>query len=214
MGRYSTGKIHCHHCWNEGHNVKTCSKLAKDVKENLGGYYHRKYSKYFDEQGNRKDYSSVNNCSYCKQPGHTKRTCETKLDDMICNIGTNAKYRQSVWEWMKDKQVGVGSLVTIYDQMYLVTGINWDHFVCGRGDYNRSHLSIQAVGKDSGHYTSYIIDDEVFRGSRYYKDNVKVECGCPPQRPSEQWFKGGTPYYKDHRGRVVNVLEEKYVCPF
>ena len=75
MGRrYSSGTVHCHHCWNEGHNVKTCPKLTEDVKADPGGYYHRRYSKYFDEQGNRKQDNTTRSCSYCKNPGHTKRT--------------------------------------------------------------------------------------------------------------------------------------------
>ena len=207
MGRYSTGKIHCHHCWNEGHNVKTCSKLAKDVKENLGGYYHRKYSKYFDEQGNRKDYSSVKNCSYCKQPGHTKRTCSLRAEDAAANVQTNIKYRQSVWNWMKKNELGVGSLVTTYDNnMYLVTGINWDGFVCGDGDWSRKHLSLQPL--DKGHCQNFIIDDEVMRGSRYFKDHLKVDCGVIPQNPPAQWFEGNSKFYKDFKGRVYNSLDD------
>ena len=210
MGRYSTGRVHCHYCWNEGHNVKTCDQLSKKVKEEVGGYYHRKYAKYFDEQGNRKQDNTTRSCSYCKNPGHTKRTCNTRLEDVVANVRTNADYRQKVWDWMKDKQVGVGSLVTIYNEMYLVTGINWDDFVCGNGDYNRKHLLLEPVS--SGSYRSFIVEDDLIRGNSFYQRHFTVEDGTLPVRPNEQWFKGGHPWYETFatRNRVHNSLSDTW----
>jgi len=200
--------VTCRFCYKRGHNVKTCPQLTEKVKAEPHGYYHRRYSKYFDEEGNRKTDSQIKKCSYCKEPGHTKRTCETKLNDTVHNVKVNQEYRKDVWQWFQEKQLGVGSLVTIYNEMYLVTGINWDDFVCGNVDYNRKHLSIEPVG--SGYYKSFVIEDELLRGSRWYNSVVIIESQTKPTRPSEEWFKGHSLFYKDFKGRVQNVLEHKY----
>lgn len=204
--------VTCRFCYKRGHNVKTCPQLTEKVKADPGGYYHRRYSKYFDEQGNRKADSQVKKCSYCKVEGHTKRTCDTKLGDMVHNVKVNQLYRKDVWEWFSQKELGVGSLVTIYKEMYLVTGINWDDFVCGNVDYNRKHLLIQPV--TDGYYQRFVIEDDLIRGSKWHKDTIVIESHSKPIPPPEDWFKGNSLFYKDFQGRVNNVLEHKYKNSF
>lgn len=203
MSRYST--VHCHHCWQRGHNVVTCQKLTEQVKQDPGGYYHRKHYRLFDEHGNRVKNSKKNNkCSYCKEEGHTKRTCDTRLGDMAYNVKTNAEYRTEVYKWFQEKKLGIGSLVEIYDNLYLVTDVHWDDFTCG-SSHGKS-LSIQPVN-GLGYYRSYKIDDtEMTKCQRYsWQKVLKVEAESDAiPKPKDEWFTGRDPFYMEYTGKVTN----------
>jgi hypothetical protein len=195
--------VKCHYCWNKGHNVKTCVKLTEEVKANLGGYYHRKFSKYFDEQGNRKQDNKVRACSYCADLGHTKRNCNVRLQDIVHNIDINSKYRKKVHAWFHEKQLGIGSLVDIYNGLYLVTGINWENFVCGRKGHAEKHILIQPVDGKS-YYTDFTIDDWAIKTN---DDLIKVISGSDNiPYPPKQWWEGKSEMYLDYNGRVVDRL--------
>lgn len=204
----SRSTVRCHHCWQLGHNVKTCTQLTKDVKADPGGYYHRKYSKHFDEQGNRVSAKKANKCSYCNNGGHTKRTCNVRIEDMVHNIKTNAKYRSDVYAWFVDNKLGIGSLVEIYNQLYLVTGIRWDDFICGSSEgYS---LTIEPVTREGYCYSRYKMnDDEMSKGFRYsWQRYLKVEAGSDHiPKPSDEWFSGRTEWYTENfKGKVKNSL--------
>jgi hypothetical protein len=193
--------VRCRHCYKEGHNVKSCEVLTKEVKDNPDGYYYRRYKKYFNPDGIRKKASVVKKCSYCNEPGHTKRTCDTKLNDMIANIKTNAEYRRDMYNFLKEKGLGVGSLVTIHKHMYLVTGIDWDNFSCGDNRWDKSHVQLHSVDGNSN-YTKFAIDEYIIK---YDRQSIKVdspEHNIP--EPSSEWFSGRSEYYKDFQGLVSN----------
>jgi hypothetical protein len=196
--------VTCHHCWQKGHNVKTCQKLTADVKADPGGYYHRRHYKYFDEQGNRKQASVTKACSYCKQPGHTKRTCETRLVDMAHNVKSNSEYRAEVYKWFQEKKLGIGSLVEIYNNLYLVTNVHWDDFTCGSSE--GKSLDIQPVNGE-GYYRSYRIDDSEMTKCQFYtwQKVLKVEVGSDAiPKPKDEWFTGRSPFYMEYKGKVKN----------
>ena len=193
--------VRCRHCYKEGHNVKSCEALTKEVKDNPGGYYYRRYRKYFNDDGTRKKASVVKKCSYCDTPGHTKRTCDTKLNDMIANIKTNAEYRRDMYNFLKEKGLGVGSLVTVHNHMYLVTGIDWDSFSCGDNRWDKSHVQVHSVDGTS-HYKKFAIDEYIIK---YDRQSIKVDS---PEHdipePSSEWFSGRSDFYKDYQGLVSN----------
>jgi hypothetical protein len=210
MGRYRYSRtVRCRHCYEEGHNVKSCKKLEDDVKSNPGGYIHHRYRKYFDEQGNRKKDSTIKKCSYCKVEGHTKRTCDTKLEDMIHNIKTNQEYRKDVYAWFKKKGLGIGALITIHDSMYLVTGIEWDKFDCGNNAWDNWHLELQPM-EPRGYKKFTLEDNYMMENSRYYK--LEVDSESEVTEPPSEWFQGRSQFYKDYHGRVENKL--KHPAPF
>lgn len=206
--RYSR-TVRCRFCFKEGHNVKSCEALTKEVKENPDGYYYRRYKKYFNPDGTRKKANVVRACSYCDVVGHTKRTCDTKLNDMVKNIKTNAEYRSDMYNFLKDKGLGVGSLVTIHNHMYLVTEIKWDNFSCGDNRWDNSQIHLHSVDGSSSH-TKFAIDDYIIK---YDRDRaIKVES---PEHdipePSSEWFSGRSEYYKDFKGLVSNPFRN-VVC--
>lgn len=193
--------VRCQYCFKDGHNVKSCEALTKEVKANPDGYYYRRFKKYFNPDGTRKKASVTKTCSYCGVEGHTKRTCNVKLDDLVANIKTNAEYRRDMYNFLKDKGVGVGSLVTIHQKMFLVTGIQWDNVCCGDQKWDAFHLKLHSVD-GSSHHNKFVVDDYTVR---YNRDSLKVDS---PEHdipePSSEWFSGRSEFYKDFKGRVSN----------
>jgi hypothetical protein len=203
MGRYSR-TVRCRHCFNEGHNVKSCSALTKEVAENVNGYYHRRYRKYFNDDGTRKKDSAVKKCSYCNEPGHTKRTCDVKLDDMIYNVKINSLYRKDMLNFLKTKGLGIGSLITLHKSMYLVTGFRWDDFVCGDNRWDKAHLEIMPVTE--GSYRKFAIDDYIIK---YDQNSIKVDSPeYNIEEPPESWLSGRSTWYSDFKGRITNPFDK------
>ena len=202
--------VRCRHCYKEGHNVKSCEALTKEVKTNPDGYYYRRYKKYFNPDGTRKKASVVKKCSYCNVAGHTKRTCDAKLIDMAKNIKTNAEYRRDMYNFLKEKGLGVGSLVTVHNNMYLVTKIDWDNFSCGDNRWDKTHLHVHSVDGSSS-YTKVAIDEYIIK---YDRDRA-IKAESPEHdipEPSSEWFSGRSDFYKDYQGLVSNPFrfESRY----
>lgn len=206
MGRYRN-TVTCRYCYDQGHNIKSCQKLANDVKANPDGYTASRYSKYFNPDGTKKSASQTRKCSYCKEPGHTKRDCDVRIGDMVSNISTNISFRKNFYELLKKNGLGVGSLVTIYDNMYLVTSINWENFICGFSDWSRQHLSIESVS--GGGHRSFNIEDYYLRGDRI-NSCITVESPSEVEEPPSKWFEGKSDFYQDFRGRVKNPFNFSY----
>lgn len=193
--------MQCGYCFEEGHNVKSCTKLTEAVLKRPGGYTHNRYRKLFNDDGTRKKASAVKKCSYCSEPGHTKRTCDVKLNDMVANIKTNAEYRRDMYNFLKEKGAGVGSLITLGTKMFLVTEIQWDKISCGDYAWDQTHLKLHSVDGISNHQ-GFAIDEYIIK---YRRDALKVES---PEHdipePSSEWFSGKSEFYEDFKGRVSN----------
>lgn len=201
-------EVRCRFCYEAGHNVKSCKNLEEHVKQNKDGYTHRIYHKYFDSEGNKKAAPNTKKCSYCKEMGHTKRTCETKLEDLINNIQTNKQYRKDFYSFLKDSGIGVGSLINIYNKLFLVTDVVWDNIVCGMNDYSTPHVKLQSF--DGNGYQTYSFDDYTVKTKRGFVVESSVDnVGTPPK----DWFEGKNKFYKDYHGRVTNPFNE-YRSPF
>lgn len=195
------GTVRCRHCYKTGHNVKSCETLTKEVKNDVGGYYHRRYSKYFNHDGTRKQASAVNLCSYCDTAGHTKRTCDTKLIDTIANIKTNSEYRNDMHSWLKKRGMGIGSLITINEKLFLVTGYNWKYITCGVSSYDKPHINVDSV-EGHAYYKSISVDDYMVKHGQHL---IQVESPVHELSPPEEWFDGKTEYYDFNTShRVTN----------
>ena len=120
---------------------------------------------------------------------------------MIANIKTNAEYRRDMYNFLKEKGLGVGSLVTFHNHMYLVTGIDWDNFSCGDNRWDKSHLQLHSVDGNSN-YKRFAIDEYIIK---YDRQSIKVDSAEHDiPEPSQEWFSGKSEYYKDYRGLVSN----------
>lgn len=196
--------VHCRHCYNTGHNVKSCSTLEQQVKNDVGGYYHRRYAKYFNEDGTKKTATQTKKCSYCKEEGHDKRKCETKLEDMIHNVHENARFRKMMISFINQKGVGTGALIELYGEQYLVSGINWERFTLGDDSYH-NHLELLPFGT-SAPYGGLRMSDYTLK---YFDSEVKVlSSGVEVSNDDKIWLSGKSTLYADFHGKVANPLKD------
>lgn len=199
------GTVRCRYCYEKGHNVRGCEKLQAEVKANVNGYYHQRYAKYFDSEGNKLADKSSKSCSYCKNTGHTKRTCETKLAHFIHNLNTNAEYRKDWLDFVKSKGLGIGSLVFFHGNQYLVTEINYENVYCGSG--SGKHFSMIPVSEHS-YYKSFHLDSW---SVRHFDSFITVDsCSQEFPEPSEEWKKGGHDQIVNFTCKIENPFRSLY----
>ena len=144
------GTVNCRHCYNRGHNRRTCPDLTEQIErrakqelENsntVEGYYGRQYAKrvgkYIDGTESPAELKATRRggkrrCKYCAKTGHNTRTCvelKTAKADAITETRT---IRENVLAALTERGLGVGAIVTTNGREtpigYLVTGFNWEH---------------------------------------------------------------------------------------
>jgi len=113
-GRKMVRQVRCRFCGDRGHNIRGCpdlkQKIAQEATEEGPAehkYHTRNYGHYFDKQG-----KSARTCSYCKEQGHTKKTCQQYKKDNAERIKNNVRFRYYVKEELfKKAGLNIGSLV-------------------------------------------------------------------------------------------------------
>ena len=148
MGNYS-GTIRCGHCYTEGHNRAGCEKLTKQYREewehckaNVDPTAYR-YTRVREQLAKRTGIDPVTGestrkrrktaggriCSYCRNNGHNRRTCETLKTDKTRFAVLTAERRNAALESLRAHGFGPGALVMVdsYGEKSacLVTGIDW-----------------------------------------------------------------------------------------
>ena len=139
MARTKGSVTRCGHCYEVGHNKRTCPHLKKEIENNPGGYYDRQAQR-------RKARAKKRECSYCGETGHNMRTCQKAKEDRIRYSVVNWEYQQAMGTSMDQMGLGVGSIITreAWGEVsyWLITKINWDRinianwYQCGTGNEN------------------------------------------------------------------------------
>ena len=144
-----SGTVRCRHCYEEGHNRRTCPQLTETYKrraqseidngEGRNGHWHREYAKrtgvWLDNgekatelKKNRR--GSVRRCKYCGKTGHNTRTCPELKAAKAEAIAETRRVRAAIAEQMTVCGLGIGSLVARGEGErrigYMVTGFNWE----------------------------------------------------------------------------------------
>ena len=108
-----SGTVTCGHCWQTGHNKRSCPKLKKYIDENPDTYTAR-------AEKIRKESESPRRCSYCAKRGHNRATCPLLLKDVDNWQASNIKWVQRLVEVLEEEGVGLGALITH-------SGANWSY---------------------------------------------------------------------------------------
>ena len=162
MGNYN-GTVTCGHCYQQGHNKRSCPRAteraqsayqqAKEAGSPDLEYYARALAKRTGinpetgEKRKRRDESYGRKCSYCRERGHSRRTCGSIKDDQRNYRRMAQVVRTDMLGRMREHGFGVGSLLTLagsewneeankYQDVtsaYLVTKIKWE----GIGPHNQ-----------------------------------------------------------------------------
>ena len=165
MARTKGSVTRCGHCYEEGHNKRTCPQLKKEIENNPGGYYDRQAQR-------KKARAKKRQCTYCGETGHNMRTCQKAKEDRIRYSVVNWEYQQAMGTSMDQMGLGVGSIITreAWGEVsyWLITKINWDRinianwYQCGTGNENceGSAYFFDAQRVDTGKERMETTDDE------------------------------------------------------
>jgi len=107
-------QVRCRFCGDRGHNIRGCPDLKQKIAQEATEegpvehkYHTRNYGHYFDKQG-----KPARTCSYCKEQGHTKKTCQQYKKDNAERIKNNVRFRYYVKEELFRKAgLNIGSLI-------------------------------------------------------------------------------------------------------
>jgi hypothetical protein len=162
MGNYN-GTVTCGYCYQQGHNKRSCPRAteraqrayqeAKEAGSSDLEYYAHNLAKRTGinpetgEKRKRRNESYGRKCSYCREQGHSRRTCSSMKDDHRNYRRMAQVVRTDMLARMREHGFGVGSLLTLagsewneeaseYQDVtsaYLVTKIKWE----GIGPHNQ-----------------------------------------------------------------------------
>ncbi len=162
--------VRCGHCYEKGHNKSACASRKQDLITRI-----EKGEKALVENNFRSDYERVNQkrwveeaksqlhkmetrgqnrkCGYCKDPGHTRRTCPARKDRVKEVTNETIDFRTKMCDKFISAGLGPGALI------YINVG---EHVRTGHGQSETSLAIVTSI--DFGKvFTAHKYD-----GSRYH----------------------------------------------
>ena len=222
MGNYN-GTVRCGHCYQQGHNKRSCPRKLEQLQRqyaeakegNSDSYYVDYYATQIakmtgtnPESGatrKRRNESYGRHCSYCREQGHSRRTCPALKEDTRNYRRMASVVRRDMLARMKEQGFGVGSLVTMtsnawngdageYQETtsaYLVTGIAWDSIT----PHNQiGQHSVKAVSvKDPSQHPNLSMPTEISGSDESRWSSAPVLVGATPSEkinPPSAWLAG------------------------
>jgi len=219
MGNYN-GTVRCGHCYQRGHNKRSCPTRLEQLQRQLQrhkdsgdstyvDYYAREIAKMTGtnpetgETRKRRNESYGRHCSYCRERGHSRRTCPTLKEDQRNYRRMASVVRRDMLARMKEHGFGVGSLVTLatnewvegeyveVKNAYLVTGIEWDSIT----PHNKigQHCVKTVSVKDPSAQPNLSMPTEVTGSEESRWSRAPVLVGAAPSEkinPSSEWLAG------------------------
>ena len=137
-----TGTVRCSHCYEQGHNRRGCPKLKEYITENPESYEARKLSL-------QKSRYTERRCSYCKEAGHNRRKCASKLQHQTEWVAHNRKWCKLMHESLKERGLGVGSLVKLTDSEW---DIHTSRYVDQENLYVVKGFDLRAMNFEMGNH--------------------------------------------------------------
>ena len=155
--------VTCSWCYGKGHNRNGCEERKKYIAQNPDSYEARRAKEHTRTIQNRK-------CSYCKESGHTKRTCKHLKEDKAKTVAMNKKWRLDALELLKQRGLGVGALVNFEEKSawgrsqsenVVISDILWDNltFAVKNGDRPYAFVVRPVKNFSATKYVDFPIDE-------------------------------------------------------
>lgn len=172
------GTVRCRHCYNTGHNKRSCPDLTELLKrraleeisngEGYDGYWGRQYNKrpgvrkagvYADGTPMAEEAKvaakQVRRCKYCNKRGHNRRTCPTLKADQAAWVEREVDFRKNLVEVATEHGIGVGALLKTErwgdTHAWLVTRVSFDSIHSAQFE-SGSYLRCQRLGTTGNSY--------------------------------------------------------------
>ena len=119
-----SGTVHCGHCYQEGHNRRSCPKLKEYCENNPDSWTAKR-------QAQSAARGKVRRCSYCNLKGHNRRSCVTLKSDKATYATKAAEWRADFAEWVAEIGLTPGALIKVQGQygygggVRIVSGFRW-----------------------------------------------------------------------------------------
>ena len=119
--------MRCSYCYKRGHNKRTCPDLTKRMKERhddaiargeTDSYYIREYQARIAPKGKKGKKVSSQQCGYCGEYGHTRRTCDVLRKDREWLVVHHNAHVRIAHDYVVSSHVGLGSLFELTRNQY------------------------------------------------------------------------------------------------
>lgn len=143
----------CRHCWQSGHNRRTCPSLTEQMKYRAdrmiesGQSDHWMVKQYQDRISPKGKKISQQTCGYCEGKGHTRRKCDVLQSDMEWFAKHHNNHVRLAHDYIVTSYIGIGSLFKVGDRVY-------DR---DTGEYSRKNIMHVLTG--------FHVNTEIIRGN-------------------------------------------------
>lgn len=193
-----SGTVRCGHCYETGHNKRSCPALKEYVENNPDSWRAKMHV-----QSAAK--GKLRRCTYCNLKAHNRRTCEHLNTDKATWIAKTREWREGFVEWVAETGLTPGALVRMPDG-YATTTVR----IVGGFVWNALHPELQSSSYPHQAMVIRRLEDPVglswTRHSRLPKHDVlvpdqetQIEVIAPVYRSVEDivaltpdWFMEGT----------------------
>ncbi len=159
--------VTCSHCYNEGHNRRSCPSLKEYVEKNPDSYTARRFN-------DRKNRAKVRTCGYCKEEGHNRRSCTALLRDKRNATVVNADFCSKVKDYLEGAGLGIGALVMVGEsgspaRLGMVSGFRWEraNYNSALDSYNGEFVQVKHMATGQRYYYRLSDDCEAFPATHY-----------------------------------------------
>ena len=159
--------VTCSHCYNSGHNRRSCPSLREYVKENPDSWTARRHK---ESQAK----SKTRQCGYCKESGHNRRKCAALLRDKRNAAVVNADFCNKVKDYLEETGLGIGALVTVGESgssawLGMVSGFHWQraNFSQAVDSFNGEFVQVRRVATGREGCFRLSEDCEAFPATHY-----------------------------------------------
>ena len=122
--------VRCSHCYEKGHNVSSCTvkreRLAKSIVDCEERILKNEWEYDWEKADTKRRLESAKNilgkyenrgknrkCGYCKEPGHTRRTCPTRKNRVEEVMNETIDFRTKMCDKFISAGLGPGALIYI-----------------------------------------------------------------------------------------------------
>jgi hypothetical protein len=155
--------VRCTYCYEVGHNKLSCPQMKQDSIDRVAEYENQlKEDKFSDDWERNYAQRQLNHhkavlekranrgknrkCSYCKEVGHTRRTCSHRKTDVNAEAFKVRTAREAMAPLLEEQGIGVGALIKYDDDIYTVERMDWNSVDHGA-----------VIGQESGQYCKPIV---------------------------------------------------------
>ena len=133
----------CGHCYQRGHNRRSCPELRKQIRDNPNGYQARIARE-------KKEHAARNPrvCGWCSESGHNKRTCQKLESDRRSKCKEICAWRKKFLVKAQEVGFGIGTLIKFVDPEKIENKWSQERIVENVRKLGKYGVVIQLLSKD------------------------------------------------------------------